>query len=330
MLMTHIITRLFPLSVAASLVVMLSACVISSSDEPQLTGWEHPLTGRIWDVRSQRFIDQATLVKQTLGTEYLLLGERHDNPVHHQHQTWFIRQLRQHQRRASVAFEMIDQEQGNRLAQQPVTSAEQMIKILDQTTTSWQYETRYKAQFSEALAAGYRIDAANLDREQLMNSVTQGEDNLPPAYRRLLGQVPLTPGQWTALRKDIKQSHCDMLDDQSIERMAQGQRLRDVIMADTLLESRMPVKVLITGIGHARNDRGVPGYLGAQASVLSVGFIEVESGLDEIAPYSEPWDTEKLPFDLVWFTPQVVREDLCEKLRQHIKRKESKPTITQP
>jgi uncharacterized iron-regulated protein len=315
-----LIARLLRLFIVAGLFSVLSACATSSSKNPQLTGVEHPLAGKIWDARNKRYIDQAAIVEQVLSTEYLLLGERHDNPVHHQHQVWIIRQLRQNQRRASVAFEMIDNEQGNRLAKQHITSADQMIELLNQTDTNWQYQTHYKGLFSEVLAAGYRIDAANLDGKQLMQDVARGEDRLAPAYKRILSRTPLTHAQWTALRKDIRESHCNMLDDQTIETMAQAQRLRDVIMAHRLSESEMPLKVLISGAGHARNDRGVPIYLGKQVKVLSVGFIEVESGLDQVTSYSNLWDADKLLFDLVWFTPRMLREDPCENFMRRIKR----------
>lgn len=317
--MIRTITDRLPLVIATGLLGVLSACTTTSSKQPQLTSPETPLAGRIWDVRNKRYIDRATVVDRTLSTEYLLLGERHDNPVHHQHQTWFIRQLRQHQRQVSVAFEMIDNNQGDHLHEHDIDSVDQMIEVLDQTDTNWRYQTFYKALFSQVLAAGYRIDSANLDGKQLMRYVGRGEDKLAPAYKHILHKVPLSPAQWNALQKDIKESHCNILDDRTIGKMAQAQRLRDVIMAHSLSASEAPVKVLISGAGHARNDRGVPIYLGKQAKVLSIGFIEVENGLDRITSYAHLWNAETLPFDLVWFTPRVIREDPCEAFMHSVK-----------
>ena len=52
-----------------------------------------------------------------------------------------------------------------------------------------------------------------------------------------------------------------MLDDKTSASMVLGQRLRDAVMAESLLNSLQPVKVLIAGAGHVRNDRAVPLYL---------------------------------------------------------------------
>jgi len=108
--------------------------------------------------------------------------------------------------------------------------------------------------------------------------------------------------------------------------MVLGQRLRDAVMADSLLNSQQPVKVLIAGAAHVRNDRAVPLYLrtnlkqqGKDARILSIGMIEVESAETDPSAYAEPWGSETLPFDIVWFTPQAKREDMCQQLKQHRK-----------
>ena len=78
------------------------------------------------------------------------------------------------------------------------------------------------------------------------------------------------------------------------------------------------MKVLVTGSGHARRDRGVPFYLRAAQvpgeAVLSLAFLEVtEDGRDADA-YRQRWD-QGLPFDYVWFTPRFDRDDPCELLK---------------
>jgi uncharacterized iron-regulated protein len=315
-------THLVSLLLACSFSGLLTGC-LSSSNKPELTLWQHELVGKIWDLNQQAFIDKEALLERVSSTEYLLLGERHDNPVHHKHQTWFIQQLKSRQTKASVAFEMIDNYQANRLDEKPVSSADQMIEVLNQFEVNWQYESRYHGLFTEVIAAGYRIDAANLNSERLMHLIMQGEDKLPDAYKRMLGEVQMSKVQLGKMQEEIKTSHCQMLDDSMTNNMVLGQRLRDAIMAHSLLRSQSPFKVLIAGGGHVRNDRGVPSYLGDNSKVLSIGFIEVESGGGEVNSYAHYWGTSTLPFDIIWFTPQVIREDMCEKIRQHLKDKSS-------
>ena len=329
--MKNSVTRLYAIVMLLTgcLVALLAGCVSSpSSTAPKLLLWEHQLVGKIWDVKQQTFIDQSALKSRILDSEYLLLGERHDNLVHHQYQTWVVQQLAKAQRQASVAFEMIDNYQGARLAKQHITSADQLIAVLNRSKTNWKYEQRYKSLFTEALAAGYQIDSANLNSKRLMHTVMQAEERLPPAYKRMLDKTPLSAQQHNALQLEINQSHCNLLDDKTSRNMVLGQRLRDAIMAHSLLNSQAQVKVLIAGIVHVRNDRAVPLYLRTNletqandASILSMGLIEVENGMTDASAYAERLGSNTLPFDIVWFTPKVMREDACTKLRQHFKPK---------
>ena len=284
--------------------------------------WEHPLVGKIWNVKQQVFIDQDTLVDQVLASEYILLGERHDNLVHHQHQAWFIDTLARNKHQASVAFEMIDNYQGARLSKQTITSVDQLIDVLNRSKSNWQYELRYKQLFAAALDAGFRIDAANLNSKRLMHTVMQGEDKLPEDYQQILAKTPFSDQQYDALQLEINKAHCDMLPEKSGRSMALGQRLRDAIMAHSLLKSKADHKVLIAGMGHVRNDRAVPLYLqtnlkAGDSKIMSVGFIEVDNDLKSASDYSQYRGYQSLPFDVVWFTPKVERIDSCEELRKH-------------
>jgi len=276
-----------PLLLIASLSYLVSGCA-SLTNQPQLTLQDHKLVGKIWDVQQQSFINKAEVITRLRNTEYLLLGERHDNQIHHQHQhqSWFIKQLQNNHQHASVAFEMIDNTQGDQLAKQPITSASQMIEILNKFKNNWQYESRYQALFTDVLAAGYQINAANISRQQLMHIVMQNDNKLPPAYQRMLDKTPFSKTQESEMQQEINQSHCNLLDDNSSKSMVLGQRLRDATMAHSLLKSQSSIKVLIAGLGHARNDLAVPVYIGNN-KILSVGFIEVEQDINKAAAYAK-------------------------------------------
>ena len=316
------------LLLAGCLLTFLSGCIPSSVKKPKLVLWDHPLVGKVWDVKQQHFVEQAALVEQTLASEYILLGERHDNLVHHQHQVWFIETLAKQKRQASVGFEMIDNYQGARLSKRELTSADQLIDVLNRSKNNWQYELRYKQLFASALAAGFRIDAANLNSKRLMHTVMQGEDKLPQDYKQMLAKTPFSDQQYDALLLEINKAHCDMLPENSGRSMALAQRLRDAIMADSLLNSQADYKLLIAGMGHVRNDRAVPIYIqtnlnnkASENKILSIGFIEVDNELINAADYIQYSGYQSLPFDIVWFTPKVERVDSCEELRKHFKNK---------
>ncbi|MDY6980676.1 MAG: ChaN family lipoprotein [Pseudomonadota bacterium] len=278
--------------------LMLSA--VHAGEKPQA----HPLNGKIRDVTQQRFIDRVALTRQLQGVEYLLLGEKHDNPEHHRHQAWFLEQLARYHDRVSVAFEMIDQQQGEALRERRFDSADELIRLLDQHPNGWKYTTYYRDLFVTAIDNNFAIRAANMNRRHL-REVIRSDERIDPAYQRLLDTTPWSNAQNTALKHNIEESHCNMLDTQTVDMMVRAQRLRDAVMARAMLSSEQPVRVLIAGNGHVRNDRGVPVYLDPGSAILSVGFIEVDPERQRSEEYS-------LPFDIAWFTSPVEREAPCE------------------
>jgi uncharacterized iron-regulated protein len=311
------------------LLALLTGCVsppsVDAVDADGLLYSDHPLVDRIYQVKSASFIDRQRLRQRIVEADYLLLGELHDNRVHHRHQAWVIRQLALAGRDAGIAYEMIYKEQGKRLEGVEITSADQLIEILNQTQTGWDYEYQYRPLFVETLAAGYPIVAANLDRKKLMEVLKQGEDRLPADYRRILDNTPFSDAQRSDLLQEINTSHCNLLDAQTGSMMMQAQRIRDAALTETLLSIDEPVKVLITGLGHARNDRGLPLYLEnnlqTAADIVAIGMIEVDPEKTEPAAYAEAWNRDSLPFDIVIFTPTVDHGDLCGELEQHFNRK---------
>lgn len=279
---------------------LLTLSAVHAGEKPQA----HPLNGKIRDVTQQRFIDRVALTRQLQGVEYLLLGEKHDNPEHHRHQAWFLEQLARYHDRVSVAFEMIDQQQGGALHQQRFDSADELIRLLDQHPNGWKYTTYYRDLFVAAIDNNFAIRAANMNRRHL-REVIRSDERIDPAYQRLLDTTPWSNAQNTALKHNIEESHCNMLDTQTVDMMVRAQRLRDAVMARAMLSSEQPVRVLIAGNGHVRNDRGVPVYLDPGSTILSVGFIEVDPERRRSEEYS-------LPFDIAWFTSPVEREAPCE------------------
>ena len=79
-------------------------------------GRDHPLTGRVWDVSSARFIEHQSLVTRLARADFLLLGERHDNPDHHLLQAEVLRSLITVGRRPAVGFEMFGLDDATALA----------------------------------------------------------------------------------------------------------------------------------------------------------------------------------------------------------------------
>ena len=314
-------------------VLILAACSLSpespkkeidTADKMLLT--DHPLVGKIWDVNAGQFINKQQLAEHIVKSNYLMLGETHDNKIHHQNQAWAIDLLHDRQRSAVVAFEMISQQQGQVIAGKKYDSTESLIAGLDHIKTSWGYQQFYADIFDVVIKADYTILPANFDRQKIMLIIREGEAELPSEIKSMLNDNAFSAEQIAASRKEIEGSHCGMSNETMVEAMMLMQRAKDAQMAQAFVgQDDVETRVLVAGSGHVRKDRGVPFYLPShdqENNLLVIAWAEVEADITDVGAYAEQWGTQTLPFDYVWFTPRVDRPDPCEQFRQHMKSKE--------
>ena len=328
------ISYLFVLAAIIAL-ISLHACS-TSSDKTAETNTEkkktiHPLTlqlknhelaNKIWHVNSQQFVEKNELLPNILQSDYILLGETHDNIEHHNGQLWVINELIKAKKEVGVAFEMISQSQADSADINGFKNAKDLITHLEKEETGWQYSAYYQALFDTVLSAKFDIYSANLSRESLMNTMRKGGKGVPPDIQRVLDNNPLGESPKESLKEEIIKSHCGVANEGMVKAMILGQRVRDAIMSEILLKARkdssLPM-VLIAGSGHVRNDRAVPMYLKNEdkgAKVISIAWLEVDEEANTVSDYAYHWKEGKLPFDYAWFTPQVERPDPCEEMRR--------------
>lgn len=298
-----------------------SALVSASAADMLLE--DHDLVDHIYDVTNDRFISRQQLDNRLAQVDFVLLGESHDNLRHHVIQTELIDVLAQRQGTVSVVFEMIDTRQGDAIKNQSFDSAAALIEALEPRGAGWQYETYYAGLFDAVIAADMTIRPGNVDRQALMNMV-RGSESLDTDIEKLLDQVTLDEKN---LRDEIAASHCHLLDNEMIAPMVNAQRIRDAFMTLSLVRADADIRVLVAGNGHVRTDRGVPLYLrqwhspGEQPEILTVTALEVREDARHPRQYSSDWGADVLPFDYVWFTPRAERQNPCEEMEQHMKRK---------
>lgn len=281
---------------------------------------DHPLVGKVWLPPSGRFVSVAELVAQADAAEIVLLGETHDNADHHALQAWMLSRLLDSGKRPLVAFEMIDtgQEPALRrhLADHPGDAAG-LGPALDWDKSGWPDWAFYRPIAEAALRAGAVLAPANLTRDSVRAIArNQSADTLPP----------LPPEQTRIMEQEIRDGHCAMLPEAAVPGMVRVQRQRDAVMAHALAQgvAERKAAVLIAGAGHVRTDHGVPMVLTeriADGHVLALAFLEVKAGETDPAAYGALFDSARVPFDAVWFTPRAEREDQCEALRRHLDKK---------
>jgi len=285
-------------------------------------GREHPLTGRIWDVKASRFVTSDAVVARLAGARYVLLGERHDNPDHHRVQAALVRALLASGRRPAVVFEMFTADDAPAIARYLTAAprdAAGLADAVDWKRSGWPDWAYYQPIVQAALDAGLPIVAGNM-APATVRALARGNraalaESLAARYAL---DLPLPSGGQAALTAEIREAHCGHLPADRIEGMVLAQRARDATLAESLLTAARDGAVLIAGNGHVRGDRGVPSYLRARepaASIAALAPLEVHDGWTRPADYEAAFGGP-LPYDWVWFTPRMDDADPCARFRR--------------
>lgn len=291
-------------------------------------GRNHPLTGRIWDVSSSRFIDGQSLVGRLARADFVLLGERHDNPDHHLLQAKVLRSLVAAGRRPAVGFEMFDLDDAAAIAAHVAAAPNDAARLgaaVNWNQSGWPDWAMYQPIADAALEAKLRIIPTNMPLTMVKKMRSAGLAALEPRLIQVLGlDQPMTESMSGRLAADIRASHCGYATEESVKGMTAVQRARDAQIAQSLIAAAdADGAVLVAGAGHVRNDYGIPVHLAANAPgkrVISVAFVEVDMQKPQPHDYALPYPNGQVPFDYVWFTPRVSDEDHCEKFKSQFER----------
>jgi len=283
-------------------------------------GREHPLVGRVWDVRTARFVTPESMVRELAAARFVLLGEKHDNPDNHQVQGAVLRALLATGRRPLVAFEMFTPDEAPAIARYLAAGPRDAAGLgdaVDWKHSGWPDWAFYQPIAQAALDAGVPIVAANLT-PATARALARGQRSALPAdlAQRYALDRPPPAGLQAALTTEIREVHCGQFPADRVDGMVLAQRTRDAALAESLLAGPDGA-VLIAGLGHIRNDRGVPAYLRLQtpgATIATLAPLEVREGWTQPADYAAAYDGT-LPFDWVWFTPRMDDEDPCAGFR---------------
>jgi len=250
----------------------------------------------------------------------------HDDPEHHAIRARLVGEIARRGVHPAVVFEQFDLEHDAALvaAQIPGATPETLATAgrLDRKGWAWPMHAPIVA---AALAAHLPIRAGNLSRRAITALTRAGGDaeRAPePPWLARLRAVPWSAAQGRTLNAEIVESHCNMLPADVVPRLVEGERMRDVAMAQALVDAATDDgAILIAGDGHVRANLGVPVYLhapglpGATATSISVGFVESDAppgtpvALD--AHLVAQLVADHPGFDYLWVTPRIARADPC-------------------
>ncbi len=240
-----------------------------------------------------------TDVSDLQHADIYLIGELHDNRVHHKRQAMAVDAIKP----SALVLEMLSPDQAEKAQMADRSNPELLQDALKWNVAGWGDFASRAPVFQAAPDA--KIYGAAQSAAAVRDAMSRGA---VASFGEAAGQFGLAtplPAEEQATRETLQdQAHCGALPADMIPSMVEAQRFRDAAFArvalDALTETGGPV-VVITGNGHARN-WGMPHALKNAAPdvvVLSIGQITA----DEVPA----------PFDLWLVGPaRSVEGDPCD------------------
>lgn len=302
----------------ALLSLILTSCATAPSrtaltqqnDNPALLAFQaheyqqNALIGRFWSPVTAEFYEWPEVARHLPRGGWLLLGEQHDHPDHHQLESFFIDYLANQGLLGHVVMEMLAVDQQYAVDHLAVAVDKLQASDLYWPEKSWPWP-RYEKQVKAAIALSAGLKAGDLSSEQKLNVrlASEGIAHYSDEHSYYLAEL-------------IEQSHCGAFSAEQAMPMVSMQIARDQLMAQQLTAYRLTDKVgiFIAGSGHVRADYGVPLWLAEQVPVRSILLVAV--GASE-----QPEDYVKNTFkgqaaaQLVFFVPGIKQVDYCAQLR---------------
>ncbi|MFZ6817918.1 ChaN family lipoprotein [Undibacterium sp. Ji22W] len=270
---------------------------------------QHPLSGKIVNAQAAYVTEQRAfdLVRQY---RYVFVGEKHDNPTHHQLEQRLIQERFKAPTQVPqgrVVFEMLDSSHEAAIAQlQPTDTLEHMKSTLNWPTKGGWDWAAYSPSFQEALKNS-ALAAGNIDRQFITSVYKNGEKNFVDVPRFSTAINP-PEALKNYLLDQIFASHCGMQSRETLMPMLHIQLAKDASMASAMAAT--PAAMLIAGGEHVRAETGAPWHLRKKqpsAEVMVLQIVEVQAGNVDVASYIKKAGVA----DLYWFTEATEAKDYC-------------------
>lgn len=227
----------------------------------------------------------------------VVLGEVHDNPIHHSHQAQGVKGVQP----AALVFEMLTPGQAD-IANTPDLRSDQAAlgNALAWETSGWPDFAMYYPIF--AAAPNARVYGAAVPREEARGAFSEGAAAVFGDGADRFGlTTPLTPADQAEREAEQQEAHCNAMPPDLLPGLVSAQRLRDARLAQVaeqaFADTGGPV-VVITGNGHARLDRGLPAALATARPDLTVYSLgQLEDAPDTPPPFTDWIVTDPTPRD---------------------------------
>ncbi len=312
------------------------AAGVSHAKKPQ----PHPLAGKYWS-RDRGAVRYATLVDAVRAADFALLGEVHDNGLHHAWRGALLRDVRgfgePYTKAAglppkvpALVFEHIRTDQRASLelftglvrSGQHLDRPAEFFRFLKWEQSGWPDKKLFEPMISSILAGRHPLFAGDPPRDQVRAVARSGLVSLAEGEVARLGLAAVMEQRLLdALLGELEASHCGLVPKSALGNMALAQQYRDAHQAAAMIEAaqRHGAAVLLAGNGHVRSDRGVPAHLRRLApdkKIVVVQLVEVEPGKTDPAAYAMRDPDGRPAADFLAFTERAIRTDPCAEMRE--------------
>ncbi len=295
--------RTLPLPTSLLMSLLLSLVLGACSLTPPL-----PQAGRIYDAEG-RPVTETVLRQRLRASDYVLIGEKHDNPEHHRLEAQLLN-WRLAEGGAAV-FEMLDDGQDAALAtltrEDTLTGMREKLKWPEK---GWDWNA-YGPLFRVTVQQG-ELRSGNIARTRIMDIYRRGADALA-GDARFASISSIGEGVRSQLLERIFDAHCQQQSRDTLAPMLHIQLAKDASMAAAMSPSPQAGTsraTLIAGGEHVRPDSGVPLHLAARnpaASRLVIQLVEAQADARDISAYV----SRHGPADFYWLTSATPAKDYC-------------------
>ena len=303
--------------VAQKLFILASTLLMTACAASPLPSFGSDIV--IWDSTAKKIISNEQLIARSLSVDFVLIGETHDNPVHHRFQNSLLIAMSAMGRRPVLVMEQFDLELQSSIDRAMLAKTDRVdsLKILRQEMAKGWDWSQYQPLIETAKDRVLPLKVANLSRARLQQVSRNGFAALGNgAAARLALDNGWSIAQQKQLEQDVVDAHCGVLPAQAATPIANAQRARDAVMADTLLQVRtgpvgattVATAVAIFGRGHVRRDLAVPFYLTARAPHRTAVVIGLIDSIGGQMPDEKAFDDMAGRYDYLVLTPAVKRK----------------------
>lgn len=230
--------------------------------------------GQLIDLKTNQSISVEQLLSQLSTQDYILIGEEHDQQLHHQIELYLFKQLAQKMKLHSVAFEMLQ------VDQQPLINKIQFSRTTFSSDDEWKKAIKWK-KWDWTMYRNLIIEGLQSNSHVLATNLTVQEVEI-----LLQGAHPLK-GTFSISNK-VKHKIAQLLSSANqhlpypIENMVSVQQFRDRRMAEQLIKNALSTSLLIAGNHHVNKEIGVPLHIAEYDKTKKVAVLMLKTEKEDI------------------------------------------------